>query len=174
MWHFMSDLVHSAKHLLGSSMYTEIFSSLITTSICLFTCWWTEDAPVSSCYEGRAVNVHRKSYCGCVCPVLWDRYLGEEEGHDLLSLGFAFWGAYERFTTFCVLSLCHVSFFRSPWSPPCGHSNSGPGFHMWASHSSPVSPPLLNTSHLCAASAFPVLWSSLLCLCQRQRLRQRQ
>lgn len=88
---FMSGLVHPAKHLLGSSMYAEIFSSLAVPHLFAYS-------PVDglkmllfpAVTKDAAVNVHRKSYCGCVFPVLWDRYLGEEEGHDLVSLGFTF------------------------------------------------------------------------------------
>lgn len=168
MWHFMSGLVRSAKHLLGSSMYTEILSSLITTSICLFTCWWVENIPASSCYEE----------CGCKCSqeiLLWMCMSG-----SLGQIPRRGKGARSRISGFRILrsiwtvynTLCFVFvsrlIFPTPWSPPCGHSNRGPGFHVWASHSSLASPPLLNTS------AFPVLWSSLLCFCQRQWLRQRQ
>lgn len=147
-----------------------------------------------SCFQllqrTRAVNVHRKSYCGCVCLVLWDRYLGEEEGHDLVSLGFAFWRAYGLFTTLCVLYLCRVSFSfhhdvsHSPWSPPCD-------IRMWAVISTVVQGAMCGQTTL--LQPVPRYWTPLhrFCfpntvnnssvsaprwcgLCQRQQLRQRQ
>ena len=72
-------------------MYAEIFSSLTVPHP--FACSPVDGLKMllfPAVTKDAAVNVHRKSYCGGVFPVLWDKYLGEEEGHDLVTLGFAF------------------------------------------------------------------------------------
>lgn len=136
-----------------------------TTSVCLFTCWWTEDAPVSSCYEG----------CSCKCSqeiLLWrcisdslsqiPRRRGAWSCNSRFHILRSIWTVYN---TLCFVVVSRLVFpftmKSSMWYLNVNsHSNSCQGAMC---DRTTLLQPIPHYWTPCITSTFPILWLTALC-----------